>query len=203
MEITGQLMKEIEVYYTALSSNIFLLSIMQMIMMWIILLVIGTVINLIATVFQRVLAIILGNKASFIICNYLTYPGTVHHELSHALLATCSGAQVRKITLIPNENTLGRVDFRTRGGRILGAVQMVLASAAPIICGLCSLYAMMTFAYPLCTKAWHFIIWGYFFASILVHMTLSKKDINNIFRGMPICSIIIYIILVIINMVNL
>ena len=44
-----------------------------------------------------------------VICNYITMPGVVHHELSHAVAAFIFGAKIKKIRILPNKDSLGEV----------------------------------------------------------------------------------------------
>ena len=73
------------------------------------LLAIGVVTNGISTIAGRILAMLIGGRAAFVFRNYLTWPGTVHHEFSHALVAFVTGAKVRRISLIPHGQALGQV----------------------------------------------------------------------------------------------
>lgn len=59
----------------------------------------GLIIEVAGNLFTRLLTRIFGGSVAFFIRNRLTFLGTVHHELAHALFAFVSGAKVTKIEL--------------------------------------------------------------------------------------------------------
>ena len=134
------------------------------------------------------------NTVAFIFRNYLTYPGTVHHELAHALFAFITGAKVLRINLIPRGNRLGSVEFETRGNIFMKAVQLSLSAVAPVICGAVSMFLMIYFILPNCSIAWHYLLFIYIFISIFFHMTMSTQDIRNFLKGFPVCMLILFVI---------
>lgn len=134
------------------------------------------------------------NTIAFIIRNYITYPGTVHHELAHAVFATLSGAKVVKINLIPRGTQLGSVEFETRGNIFQKSIQLSLSAIAPVICGAISIFLMLRFIFPMCYLTWHYISFAYILISIFFHMTMSTQDIKNFIKGFPACILILFII---------
>ena len=154
----------------------------------------GLVIHVFKNMIHRLLAVMLGNKAAFIAVNYVTYPGTIHHELSHALLATVTGARVTGIHLVPRGNTLGSVDMIPRGNFIFQSLQNLLTAIAPVLCGCITLYCMIQYGWPHCLLWWHFALFFYLFISILLHMDLSAADIKVALSGLPVCALIVFVI---------
>lgn len=156
---------------------------------------IGTITDALTALFVKTF----GKNIAFFLRNYLTYPGTIHHELSHALLALLTGAKVKKITLIPRGQELGSATFLPVGNRLTKSLQLTLSSIAPVICGTTSLSLLIIYVWPLCQFSWQYILLGYFLISILLHMNLSNKDVQVAKKGLPICMIILYLIFLIWN----
>jgi hypothetical protein len=128
-----------------------------------------------------------GAKAGMFIVNRLTFPGTIHHELSHALFAFVTGAKVTDIKLLTFQgNELGSVKFKPRGTAFLQSIQLCFASLAPVIMGIISLYLMVTMLNPrYAAPQWQYFVLIYLEISIFIHMTLSGKDILVALKGLP------------------
>lgn len=156
---------------------------------------IGLLVEGLGNAITSVFGMLFGRKVAFIIRNRVTFIGTVHHELAHALFACISGAKVTKIELFHvRGDQLGCVEFYTRGNAFTRAVQMTLASIAPVICGGVSLCTLAWCWYYRCTALWHYILTGYLFVSVLFHMNMSSQDIKNAWKGMPLTMLICYAI---------
>ena len=169
--------------FSFLPDNLFVRAGVETLLVILLLLAIGVIISWISAIFGRILAALIGGRAAFVFRNYLTWPGTVHHEFSHTLLAFVTGAKVRRISLIPHGQALGQVDYVPRGGRVLQALQMSLSSIAPIICGMVTETLLLIFVLPKCDIWWEYALFWYFAVSILLHMTLSKEDMTNLWHG--------------------
>ena len=145
----------------------------------------GFLINTIDRVMMEALTRITGKRAAYIIMNYLTFPGTVIHELSHALMATLTGAKVTEISVFPKGNTLGHVTFTTRGTFILKRLQLCLSSCAPVLAGiatqLLTIYILKGgyMTHPLQKAALLYVD-----ISVLIHASMSKQDIKNYIKGL-------------------
>lgn len=156
---------------------------------------IGLIVEAIGNLLTSVLAMFFGGKVAFFIRNRLTFIGTVHHELAHAIFAVISGAKVTKVELFHvRGNQLGCVEFYTRGNAFTRAIQMTLSSIAPVICGGISLCVLSWFWSYRCIIEWQYILVGYLFISIFFHMNMSTQDVKNAWRGMPLTIVICYII---------
>lgn len=95
-----------------------------------------------------------GNKAADVYDGDLTFLGVIHHELSHAILALLTGAEITGMRLyIPrwtrnrseNPSCLGYVYFATRGIQPLTLIQRLATGFAPALlgtatCVFCSAY---------------------------------------------------------------
>lgn len=162
--------------------------------------VFGLVLNFVNNKLLQVLAEMFGRAITMFIGNYLTFIGTVHHELSHALFAFCTGAKVIKIDLFhPDGYSLGKVIFCPRGNKIMQSIQLTMASIAPVVTGCISEYLLLKYLSANDVTGWLLWIIYYLIISILLHMTLSKSDIKNGLKGLPICMVIIFIVCIVFN----
>ncbi|XME04571.1 hypothetical protein QYZ88_018950 (plasmid) [Lachnospiraceae bacterium C1.1] len=160
----------------------------------VVLILIGLVIHYLDLILTGAIARATNSTIAFIFRNYLTYFGTVHHELAHALFAFVTGAKVLRINLIPRGTKLGSVEFETRGNIFFKSIQLSLSAIAPVIFGAVSMFIMIYAILPKCSLAWHYILFVYIFISIFFHMTMSTQDINNFLKGFPICLLILFVI---------
>ncbi|MGN0194218.1 MAG: hypothetical protein ACI39G_03835 [Pseudoramibacter sp.] len=154
--------------------------------------VLGLAVRLITRVLLTVLGLFIGGEAAYLFGNYLTYPGVVHHELAHALLAWLLGARIQRITLRPQGQALGSVDFVPRGGRIRQALQMTLSSIAPVVLGLVTLTLIKHFLFAAGTAQWVHILGIYLAVCIFFHMDLSGQDVRVALAGLPVCLLILF-----------
>ena len=178
-----------------LSANRYLISVINALVMCAALPLTGFVVHIIADyVLGNLINLITGNKnAYYRFFNYITAPGVVWHELSHALAALITLAKIDKVELYHRtEEGLGGVYFHTRGGIIMQSIQTAVISCAPVVTGILaifgafSLYNMGTI--PL--LAW--IPIGYLLICIVLHMTMSKQDILIYIRGIWLFFIVFF-----------
>lgn len=162
---------------------------------------IGLIVEWIGNVIAGILARLFGGKVAFFIRNRLTFIGTVHHELAHALFALISGAKVTKVELFHvRGQQLGCVEFYPRGNAFTRAIQMTLSSIAPVVCGGISLCVLSWLWCYRCVLAWHYVLVGYLMISIIFHMNMSTQDIKNAWKGMPLTMLICYVIFFFLNL---
>ncbi len=167
-----------------LPENIILRSIVETLLLFAVMLLLGSVIAVLNWMLSWVLAMITGRVPAFIIMNFLTYPGTVHHELAHALLVFITGGKVKKICLVPSPTTLGHVEFQTRGNIFMRSLQLSLSAVAPVLCGLATEALLFFKLYPNLAETWQLVLFYYLAASIFIHMTMSVQDLINFFHGL-------------------
>ena len=174
--------------------NEFLIPLYNALLIPAVIFVAGLLVEWVGNMIAGILAVLLGGKAAFFIRNRLTFAGTVHHELSHALFALISGAKVTKVELFHvRGEQLGCVEFYARGNAFTRALQMTLASIAPVVCGtgsLCVLYWLWRYY---CSEVWQYVLVGYLGVSIFFHMNMSMQDIKNAWRGMPFTILLCYL----------
>jgi hypothetical protein len=159
-----------------------------------IIVVLGLGVRLVTQCLLSVLGFIIGGEAAYLFGNYLTYPGVVHHELAHALFAWLLGARIQRITLKPQGQALGSVNFIPRGGRVRQALQMTLSSIAPVVMGLVTLYLIKHFLFAAGTAQWIHILAVYLAVSIFFHMDLSGQDVRVAIAGLPVCLVILFVV---------
>lgn len=142
-----------------------------------------------------------GFKWASFVCNRLTFPGIVLHELSHAFFIWVTGGEVTKVRLLAfgNDGKLGYVNFCTRGTKLQISCQMAFGSCAPVLVGMLAEYLLLlvifTWELPLYS---HIILW-YMVISIFDHMSMSSVDMKNYLRGM----LIVYPVMVTVVMAKL
>ncbi|MBO5552079.1 MAG: hypothetical protein J5966_08985, partial [Lachnospiraceae bacterium] len=165
-----------------LPENIILRSLVETLLIFALILALGCAVALINWVLSWVFAMIIGSIPTFLLMNFVTYPGTVHHELSHALLIFLTGGRLRKICLVPSPTTLGHVEFNTRGNIFFRSLQLSLSAVAPVLCGLVTEVLLFTYVYPNVGLTWQKVLFFYLAISIFVHLTLSIQDLINFFQ---------------------
>ncbi|MCR5789592.1 MAG: hypothetical protein K6G83_06860 [Lachnospiraceae bacterium] len=199
--MANDVIDEIFKVFSFLPDNLFVRAGVETLLVLLLLFAIGVIINGVSGIIGRILASLLGGRTAYVFRNYLTWPGTVHHEFSHALLAFVTGAKVTRISLIPHGQALGQVEYRPRGVKILQAIQMSLSSIAPILCGMVTESVLILKVLPLCDTWWMYAILAYFTVSIFLHMTLSREDLINLRNGIIPTVFVLYCIFLIIGVV--
>lgn len=152
----------------------------------------GFVIEQLVKILYSLTVSFLGNKITYFIFNRLTFIGVFHHELSHALLATVTGAKVTKIVFFhPDGERLGYVEYIARGNIIMRSVQQTMASIAPVLCGALTSVGIYYYMSVSTLVLWQNVLLWYALVSIIIHMTMSGQDFKVMWRGIPIVYIII------------
>lgn len=130
--------------------------------------------------------------------NYVTFIGVIHHELSHALLAFLTGAKVTEVKLFRinhKDGRLGYVSYAPRGNFIMMSIQKVFASVAPILMGFVSCGLLYMYILPIAEASICGIcIFYYVFCSIILHMSLSKQDIQVMKGGILVVILLFTIV---------
>lgn len=141
----------------------------------------------------RTIGVILTPRLASIIVNVFTFPGVVHHELSHAIAASLSGAEVTEIKFadFKNKGRLGYVTYMTRGSVLKQNIQRCVASTAPVVFGAVTLSLLAL----LVTSDWirpytpvRALVF-YLMLCVLVHMRLSRTDVTTAAAGAVPCLV--------------
>ncbi len=125
-------------------------------------------------------------KIAMFIVNWLTIPGVIHHELSHALLAVLTGAVVTEFRPFwPDRVTgsLGHVNFVTRGSIFIRSLQYTLVSTAPVLLGTVSSLLLFTLTQKIELPASLLALTIYLIFSIIVHASMSFADVKIMLKG--------------------
>ena len=78
----------------------------------------GLVVEGFGNLLTAVISLFFGGSVAFFVRNRLTFIGTVHHELAHALFATLSGAKVTKNQTGRIAAAAGRYDRNFNSGTL-------------------------------------------------------------------------------------
>ena len=157
----------------------------------------GFLINTADALSVTLLSLTVGAIPAFFIRNYITWPGTVLHELSHAFFAFITGAEIQEIRLFPKGEKLGSVSIVPRGNFIFRSLQLSFSAIAPVVTGFICIFLMWHNLLPGLSKAWQYVLFWYFMVSVFFHMSLSKEDRKNFFAGIIPTAIIIFLIFLI------
>ena len=156
---------------------------------------VGLLIEFITMEITKSLAKHMGVSVALFIMNGLTFVGTIHHELSHALYALITGAKITKVEVFkPQDNRLGCVEFIPRGNWLTKSLQLTLSGIAPTVQGFLTLCLLFWLFFSLQPILWVRILLGYVMFSIFIHMTMSTADIKAAAKGLPIVAVIVFIL---------
>ena len=162
----------------------------------------GLLIYLINTALYRILSKITSEKTAMIIVNWLTVPGVVHHELSHAALAVITGAHItefRPFWLDRSNGSLGHVNFVARGPLAVRCLQYTLISTAPVLLGSSTvLFATISIRTSL-TPAMQFFLY-YMAFSVFIHASMSVADVKGMLRGIWVLYVISTVFCIFLNL---
>lgn len=144
----------------------------------------GLIIHVFNSIIYNILSRIFGSKIAMFIVNWMTFPGVIHHELSHTLFALLSGAKITGLQLFrPNGTSLGSVNFICRGNLFVRCFQYVYISIAPVLCGLVSILTIGHILKGITAPIWLLILLIYLLFSIFVHMSMSLQDTKVMLKG--------------------
>lgn len=146
--------------------------------------VLGLIAHGIERLLINLMSVVLGPAFALVFSNYITFPGTILHELSHAAVAFLTGAQVTEIKVFEFSLTaLGHVSYRNRGPKLQREIQDCLTACAPVITGTIA----AGFLFDVITKGnlgtGMFVLCVYLLVCVIDHMTMSIPDIINYFKG--------------------
>lgn len=137
-------------------------------------------------IFAYLLEMFIGADNASLIINYMTFPGTIVHEASHAIVAFLTGGKVVKVNLYgPSGDSLGSVSWVPRGNAFKQAIQKFLTGTAPIYGALIVIKLIETFVIPrFPVTGFTSITFGYVLARyiefcVLLHMVPSKADLGS------------------------
>ncbi len=171
--------------YHAANVSIPLTALNYTLILFMLVIIIGWLVNALENVLKAVLSKCVGQRLSYIAVNYLTFPGTIIHELSHALFGFITGAKITEIRFFdkPSSGRLGHVTYAPRGKLAVRAFQNTVISCAPVVTGLIIISALYTaltkYTLAIPTK----VLLFYLMISVICHMSMSNEDIKNYLKG--------------------
>ena len=145
----------------------------------------GLLIYLLNKFIYAILTKITSEKIAMVIVNWLTIPGVIHHEISHAFVAFMTGAVITEFKPFwPDRATgsLGHISFVARGSLFLRSLQYTLTSTAPVIMGTVTsiiLFSLTKISLPISTL----FLLLYLIFSILIHASMSVADVKVMVKG--------------------
>lgn len=163
--------------------------------------IIGEMVNRLEQYQMRIIARSTGVRIASFVCNRLTFPGIIIHELSHALFVILTGARLIRVCCfeIFKGDRLGHVDFALDGSLFKQRAQLSLISCAPVLTGLLieNILIKVNLTYNF---EWyiHLLLW-YLIISVADHMSMSKVDVQNYKRGMVVVFPIMMILMIIVK----
>ena len=123
-------------------------------------------------------------SVAFVFVNFVTFPGTIFHELSHLLLAILTGSKVVEVKLLEvSGDSLGHVTYCNRGPKILHPIQDTLTACAPAVLGFWASAILLDIILIGGYAWWEYVILWYFLISLIDHATMSPADLKNYFHG--------------------
>lgn len=156
----------------------------------------GLLIYLINTMLYRLISKITSEKVAMIIVNWLTVPGVVHHELSHAALALITGAHITEFRPFwPNRSngSLGHVNFTAEGPLFTRCIQYTFISTAPVLLGTASTVLLFLFSQRATLPLHTVILIIYMTFSIMIHASMSLADVKVMLRGIWVLYLAVWI----------
>ena len=149
-----------------------------------VLIIIGSVVGGIQQILTGIFGSIFGSGFTFIVVNYLFFPGVMLHEIAHATIAFLSGTKVTEVKLFEIScGTLGHVSFYPRGPKMIQGIQRVLVASAPVYMGMGYLYILYNLFISGPKSVGFRVFLGYLALSIIFHMTMSLSDIVGFVKG--------------------
>lgn len=143
----------------------------------------GLFMSLLEQIQKKLLSVISTNLA-FVFVNFVTFPGTIFHELSHLLMAVLTGAKVVEVKLLEvSGNTLGHVSYINRRPAILHHIQNALTSCAPAVFGFFASVCLLDYILVGGHAWWVNVLLWYLFLSLVNHATMSPPDLKIYFSG--------------------
>lgn len=155
-------------------------------------LVLGFIASALERLINLILGGVLGSGFTLLFCNYLTFPGTILHELSHALAATITGAKVKEISFFDLGVSLGHVTYITRGPKFMKSLQDSFTACAPIISGSLALLTLYSAISGTSHSMGITVLLIYLTVCVIDHMTMSIIDAINFFKGIWALAILIF-----------
>lgn len=121
---------------------------------------------------------------AYFFVNFLTFPGTFVHEMSHLFFAVITGAEVHEICMFENDNgRLGHISYQVRGPWFMQAVQHSLTAVAPTVVGIGLGCFLLNYIFSAKLSLGMNVGLWYVVISLIDHSTMSDADLKHYFQG--------------------
>ena len=159
--------------------------------------VIGRLIDMYEVGCMKLLTKVCSVKLATFICDRLTFPGVIIHELAHALFIWAAGGKIHKVRLLSLglDGRLGFVEFTPRGSKLQISCQLAFGSCAPVLVGILLETVFMYSIFNIDMPTWGYVLLWYMAISVLNHMSMSREDMKNYFKGLVVIFPIITVII--------
>lgn len=118
--------------------------------------------------------------------NYLTFPGVILHELSHALLALMTGAEITHIRFFSRWQFSWLCIHPPTRKLFTKSLQRGFSALAPAFCSLLWLYFLRRYLYPYALdRPLMMFFFAYLCIAVILHASLSDADILVGLKGIP------------------
>jgi hypothetical protein len=132
---------------------------------------------------------------AYFFVNFVTFPGTFVHEMSHLIFAVITGAEVNEVCMFENDGgRLGHISYRTRGPWFMEAVQHSLTAVAPTVVGFALGYVLLKYIFAGAHSVWAYIGLWYLVISLIDHSTMSDSDLEHYFQGVWIFILPVFLV---------
>lgn len=133
--------------------------------------------------------------------NFLTFPGTFVHEMSHVGFGILTGAEIDEVCMFESDDgRVGHVGFSNRGPWPVQALQNTLGSAAPTIVGLGLGYLLIKHLLTAELSVWGYIGYGYLAFCLIDHSAMSDADLGHYFAGVWIFVLPLFLVFFVLGM---
>lgn len=160
--------------------------------------IVGLLLFFIQTGIRAFLAYTIGESTMVFLCDYLTAPGVVFHELSHLFMCIITRAKILSFRLYhpSSDGTLGTVDFAARGFIISRSLQYFLISSAPVYFGIAiETVGILAFVKGWMLYWWQYALLMYLMICIFFHVHMSSQDLKVFAKGIPLFSLVVIFVL--------
>ena len=137
---------------------------------------------------------------AYFFVNFVTFPGTFVHEMSHLCFAVITGAEVDEICMFESgDGRLGHISYRPRGPWFIQAIQHTLTGVAPTIVGFALGFVLLRYIWAGGHSVWGYIGLWYLVISLIDHSTMSEADLAGYFQGVWIFVLPLFIFFMIVG----
>lgn len=143
----------------------------------------------------------LNHDFAYFFVNFVTFPGTFVHEMSHLCFAVITGAEVNEICMFENDGErLGHISYCPRGPWFIQAMQHTLTSVAPTIVGFTLGFILLRIIWAGGLTVWGYIGLWYLVISLIDHSTMSDSDLEGYFQGVWIFILPLFIFFLVLGL---